>query len=253
MKNLTKNTILKLFTLALAIVLCMSVFCLIDSNIYADATTHTITFKLSGENNEEAKVIKTITLNNGDNLILSDLPKAGDEGLPKIDNISYIWFYVVDGRLTKATIPSTESGVVIENVAEDITFWAIKQDNSEKHTVTFIMPDSTVVTKTVGDGLDVDEPIFDLGFCQRLKFDKSLENIKEDTIITVTIDNTLKYVFMVICGVLIFASLVVVVYIAFKMLKTPEDDEPEDGLVKVEEVNLDNKKQEEFKSYNENE
>jgi len=118
---------------------------------------------------------------------------------------------------------------VLENITSDIVFWAIKQDISKKHEVTFIMPDSTVVTKFVSDGETVDEPIYDLGFCERIKYDKSLENIREDMTINVTIDNTFKYVFMAGCFALLVTSLVVIVVIVFKSFKdTDEDDEYDD-------------------------
>jgi len=217
-----------IFAVVLALVFSVGVFAA-PGEAYADNNTYTITFKCSGADNSNAAVIKSVVVDEGDSLLLSDMPKEGDEGLPRIENNKYIWFYVVDGKLIRATIPAEETGVVLENITSDIVFWAIKQDISKKHEVTFIMPDSTVVTKFVSDGETVDEPIYDLGFCERIKYDKSLENIREDMTINVTIDNTFKYVFMAGCFALLVTSLVVIVVIVFKSFKdTDEDDEYDD-------------------------
>lgn len=236
MKKLSIFKLLSIFVVMLALTVSASVFAA-PQKTYAENTTYTITFKCSGNDNENAAVIKTVVVNEGESLLLSDLPKEGDAGLPVIENNRYIWFYVVDGGLIKATIPAEETGAVLENITSDIVFWAIKQDTSQKHSVTFIMPDSTTVTKMVSHGDTVDEPMYELGFCERVRYDKSLENITEDMTITVTIDNTLKYVFMAGCCALLVTSLVVIVLIVFRSLKDPEDDEWEDELTPVTDDN----------------
>lgn len=237
MKKVSGIKIFSILAVMLTLVLSVGVFST-PSKTYADTNKYTITFKCSGENNSSAETIKTITIDAGDNILLSDLPKEGDPGLPKIENNKYIWFYVVGGKLIKATIPEQQSGIVIKDVSSDIVFWAIKQDTSKKHTITFIMPDSTIVTKTVSDGGTVDEPMFELGFCERVKYDKSLENVKEDMTINVSIDNTLKYIFMAGCCALLVTSLTVIVLVVFKTLKEPEDDW-EDELVPAGESSKD--------------
>ena len=227
MKKLISFKLFSIFSVMLALVMSVGVFATPEYT-YADTNTYTITFKCSGGDNANAEIIKTVTVNEGESLLLSDLPKEGEPGLPKIENNRYIWFYVVDGKLIRATIPAEENGAVIENVTSNIMFWAIKYDTSQKHTVTFIMPDSTVVTKTVSDGETVDEPMYDLGFCERVKYDKSLENIKEDMTINVTIDNTLKYIFMAGCFALLVTSLAVIVIVVFKSLDSDDDEEDEE-------------------------
>ena len=82
-----------------------------------------------------------------------------------------------------------------------------------------------IITKTVVNGGTVDEPIVDLGFCQRVKYDKSLANVTDDMIINVTIDNTYKYVFMGGCLAALVGSIVVIVIIIFKTLNIEDDDE----------------------------
>ena len=233
MKNFTKLKLITAFVMLLTLILGVSVFAEPEKFAVAESPTYTVTFKRSGENNSNAEIIKSITVNSGDSLLLKDIPKEGDEGLPIIENNKYIWFYVVDGKLIKATIPNDPNSAVIQNINSDIVFWAIKQDTSKKHTITFIMPDSTIVTKTVSDGETVDEPMVELGFCERAKYDKSLKNIKESMTINVSIDNTLKYVFMAGCGALLVASLTVIVLVIFKTLKMPDDDW-DDDLVPVD-------------------
>jgi len=53
--------------------------------------------------------------------------------------------------------------------------------------------------------------------------------------VNVSIDNTLKFVFMAGCGALLITSIVVIVVIIFKTLRLPDDDD-EDGLVAVSET-----------------
>lgn len=236
MIKLRKFSLIICFVALLTLILGVGVFNDPQSTAFADTQTYTVTFKKGGLGNTPAENIGSITVNEGESILESDLPT---NELPALVNAKYIWFYSPNGggTLHKASITGDESHVVIENVSSNIVFWAVVQDTSERHKVTFIMPDSTIVTKTVADGGTVDGPVPELGFCQRVKYDKSLENIHDDMTVTVTIDNTLKYVFMAGCIALLVASIVVIVVIIFKTLNLPDDDE-EDGLVVAKEASI---------------
>jgi len=96
------------------------------------------------------------------------------------------------------------------------------------------MPDETIVTKTVVDGGTVDAPIPELGFCQRVKYDKPLANVTGDMTVNVKIDNTLKYIFISVSFALLITSLVVIVVIVFRVLRIPDDEE--DDLAPIDNI-----------------
>lgn len=187
-------------------------------------TTYTITFKKGDE------VIKTMTVGADGFITEGDLPTTAThpDYLPELTNEYYRWFYSANNGQTLIRVASTgdPTAHAIENINSDIILW-IKQfpNPNSYHKVTFILPDSTKVTKTVVNGGTVDEPIVDLGFCQRVKYDKSLANVTDDMIINVTIDNTYKYVFMGGCLAALVGSIVVIVIIIFKTLNIEDDDE----------------------------
>jgi len=234
MIKLRKFSLIACFVALLTLILGVGVFAEPNETVLAETPTYTVTFKKGGIGDTPAELIKTITVEEGESLKESDLPT---DMLPALTNAKYIWFYSPNGgeKLYKAAITGEGSHVLIQNVSSNIVFWAVVQDTSERHKVTFIMPDSTVITKTVADGGTVDGPIPDLGFCERVKYDKSLENIHDDMTVNVSIDNTLKFVFMAGCGALLITSIVVIVVIIFKTLRLPDDDD-EDGLVAVSET-----------------
>lgn len=230
MRILKKHNLIMVFVLMLALVIGVSVFSVPEKKAFADSpATYTVTFKKSGK--EADSVLSTITVNAGGSVLESQLPL---DKLPQLDNGTYIWFYSADNNsLTKLSVTGNADNEILTNISSDITIWAIAKDTSERHKVTFIMPDTTIVTKTVVDGGTVDAPIPDLGFCQRAKYDKSLKNIKSDMTVNVSIDNTLKYIFVAISFALLITSLVVIVTIVFKALRVPDDDD-EDGLAPID-------------------
>lgn len=212
--------------LMLTLTLCASVLVVPKYSAKADVE-HTVTF-MNGD-----VMIKEMTVSDGESVKESDLPTHTTHAstMPTVgDNEYYKWFYSADGgqRLYRITITNDLDNEVIKNIKSDIIVWIkVFADTSGYHEVTFLMPDSTKVTKKVPDGGTVDEPLLELGFCERAKYDKSLENITSDTVITVTIDNTYKYIFVVGCLTALVTSLVVIVVIVFRMLRVPDDDDDE--------------------------
>lgn len=235
MAKTKKLNLITCFVAILTLLLGVGFFLAPEKTALAENTTYTVVFKKGGSGDSSAEVIEaaTLTLNEGEAVLERDINFA-TEHLPQVENGRYIWFYSIDNgkTLVKATITGDGNREVVKNVKNNIMFWAYFQDTSDRHKVTFIMPDQTVITKTVADGDTVDAPIPELGFCERVKYDKSLDNIKEDMTVTVTIDNTLKFVFMAGCGALLVTSIVVIVVIIFRALKLPDDDD-EDGLVEM--------------------
>lgn len=225
--KILKNTLFKSLILCIMLTLMSSVggFFAQDAVAHADAS-YTVTFK----NGEE--VIKTMSIESGGSILEGDLPNPANGDFEVPENEYYRWFYSLNNGQTFIRIsPSGDATTqVIKNINCDVILWVKFFPNmSDYHKVTFLLPDSTKVIKTVENGGTVDEPLYDLGFCERLKFDKSLTNIKEDMTITVTIDNTYKYIFLAGCLAMLIGSLVVIVVIIFKSLRI-EDDEDEDEI-----------------------
>lgn len=225
--NNFKKSLFKSLILCIMLTLVSSVggFFAPQSGAHAD-TTHTITFKHGEE------VIKTMSVDEGGYILEGDLPSPATGAFDVPENEYYRWFYSLNNGQTFIRIsPSGDASTqVIKNINCDVVLWVKFFPNmSDYHKVTFLLPDSTKVIKTVENGGTVDEPLYDLGFCERLKFDKALTNIKEDMTITVTIDNTYKYIFLAGCLSMLIASLVVIVVIIFKSLRV-EDDEDEDEV-----------------------
>ena len=194
----------------------------------ADAT-YTITFK-QGDN-----VLKTMTVDAGGYILEGDLPDGTDFTVP--ENEYYRWFYSLNNGQTFIRISPSgdETTQVIKDINCDVVLWVkFFPNTSNYHKVTFVLPDATRVIKTVENGGTVDEPIFDLGFCEKLKYDKSLSNIQEDMLINVSIDSTYKYIFLAGCLAMLVGSLVVIVVIIFKSLKVEDDDEDEDDELENE-------------------
>ncbi len=189
----------------------------------ADAT-YSVIFKKGDE------VIKTMTVDAGCSILESDLPNPANGDFEVPENEYYRWFYSLNNGQTFIRITPSGEGTteVIKNINCDVMLWVKFFPNmSDYHKVTFLLPDSTKVIKTVQNGGTVDEPLYDLGFCERLRFDKSLSNIQEDMTINVTIDNTYKYIFLAGCLAMLIGSLVVIVVIIFKSLRIEDDDEDE--------------------------
>ena len=190
----------------------------------ADAT-YTVTFMYGDE------TIKTMTVEAGGSILEGDLPNPTNGGFTVPENEYYRWFYSLNNGQTFIRIAPTGDATTeaIQNINCDVILWVkFFPSTSNYHKVTFILPDSTKVIKTVENGGTVDEPIYDLGFCEKLKFDKSLTNIQEDMTINVSIDNTYKYIFVAGCLAMLVGSLVVIVVIIFKSLSIEEDDDEDD-------------------------
>lgn len=185
-------------------------------------TNYTITFKNGDE------VVKTLVKASGSDIVEGDLPT---NQLPSLTKEYYKWFYSTNNGQTlfRVTEKGDEDNIIFQNVNSDIIFWVKTFPLPSSYCkVTFVLPDTTRVTKTVEKGGTVDEPTVDLGFCERVKYDKSLENINEDMTINVSIDNTYKYIFMVGCLTALITSLIVIVVVVFKALKVEDDDDEDD-------------------------
>lgn len=225
-----------LTVLMLTLTLCASGLVVPKYSAKADSE-YTVTFK-NGDG-----VIKQMTVSEGGCVKESDLPTHTTHAstMPTVgDNEYYKWFYSANGGQTlfRITITNNADNEVIKNIKSDVIVWIkVFADTSDYHEVTFLMPDSTKVTKRVPDGGTVDEPLMELGFCERAKYDKSLENITSDTVITVTIDNTYKYIFVVGCLTALVTSLVVIVVIVFRMLRVPDDDDDDELTDELAETN----------------
>lgn len=222
-----KTTKCRALILCIMLTLLMSVggFFASDYEKVSADTTYTITFKYNDT------TIKEMTVEAGGYILERDLPRPEDGGFVVPNNEYYRWFYSLNNGQTFIRIAPTGDGSshAIENINCDVVLWVkFFPSTSNYHKVTFILPDSTKVIKTVENGGTVDEPIYDLGFCEKLKFDKELTNIKEDMTINVSIDNTYKYIFVGGCLAMLVGSLVVIVVIIFKSLSIEDDDDDEE-------------------------
>lgn len=193
---------------------------------HADTPTHTVTFKKGSE------VIATLTVEEGESITEADIPSTltHPAQLPELaKNKYYKWFYSTnDVNYFAVNITNDLTKEVITDIKSDIIFRVnVITKTSDFHEVTFILPNGAKVTSKVADGEDVEEPIVDLGFCERADYDKSLLSIREDTVITVTIDYTYKYIFVGGCLAVLIVSLVVIVVIIFRVLRVPDDEDEE--------------------------
>jgi len=188
-----------------------------------DPVTHTVTFSYNGT------TLKTMTVEDGGSLKKSDFPMSE---LPEIgENDMYVWMYTSGTTLISisySAFNSEEDRVVVSNITQDINLYPSVFKNPDKtHKVTFRLPDDTEVVLTVYNGEDCPEPDIPLGFCERASYSSSLKNIREDMTIDVTIDRTMKYIFLIGCGTALLASIVVIVVVILKVVNAPEDDDDE--------------------------
>lgn len=195
------------------------------NTVSADDGKHTITFKYNNQ------VIATKEVNHGDNLTKADFPLSQ---LPTIsENEMYVWFCVKNDTISSAIkydlFDGDENTVIYENVDSDLIFYPTAfKDPSKAHTVVFKLPDGTETSMEVLNGDDCPEPDVPLGFCERVSYSKSLKNIREDMTIEVTIDKTMKYVFLIGCATALLTSIVVIVVVILKVVNAPEDDDEDD-------------------------
>lgn len=237
--KILKNHAIKPIILCVMLTLLFSVCSLFVCDfgvVKADNPSYSVTFK-KGDT-----ILKSMSVEEGGYITEGDLPnqQTHPNELPPLKNEYYRWFYSLNNGQTFIRI--TESGdsaaQVIKNINCDVILWVREFPNtSSYHKVTFVLPDATKVTKTVEDGGTVDEPIVDLGFCERAKYDKSLANIQEDMTINVSIDSTYKYIFVAGCLTALITSIVVIVVIIFKTLKVPDDDDDDEDEMVADEVN----------------
>lgn len=194
-----------------------------------DPTTYTVTFVYSNQ------TLKTMTVPAGGNLKESDLPSSQ---LPQLgENDMFVWFYTNGSTLETikySLIDGNQStdNVLISNINSNLTLYPeVYKDPSKQHKVTFKFPDGTQTTMTVYHGEDCEDPDYPLGFCERVVYSASLKNIKEDMTIEVTIDQTMKYIFLIGCATALLASIVVIVIVILKVVNAPENDDDEDETI----------------------
>ena len=212
---------------ALLLTLCMGAGVFFANNVaYADTNEYTVTFK-NGE-----QVVDTITIAEGGVITEGDLPTSLTHPtlLPELpSNKYYKWYYSTnDINYFGLNLTGDSTKEILTNVNSDVIFRIrIITKASNLHDVTFNLPNGAKVTTKVAHGENADEPIVDLGFCEKVKYDKSLLAIREDTTINVTIDYTYKYIFIFGCLGILIVSLVVIVVIVFRVLRVPDDEDEE--------------------------
>lgn len=197
-----------------------------------DPTTYTATFVYGDQ------ILDTRIVTAGGNLKESDLPIASK--LPQLgENDMFLWRYSYE--ITPETLttinysltdgdPSTDN-VLISNINSNVTLYLIIQkDPTKQHKVTFKFPDGTQTTMTVYHGEDCEDPDYPLGFCEKVVYSASLKNVKEDMTIEVTVDQTMKYIFLIGCATALLASIVVIVIVILKVVNAPENDDDEDKI-----------------------
>ena len=183
--------------------------------------------------------VKSITLPYGESLTEATFPT-----LPELEE-GYVYTYLFtlencDNPADNKTYLYVQTGnptaVLVSSLKENVTIAVSNRiDKSKLCTVTFVMPDKSLVTRQVLKGTALkDAPEPELGFLERAKYSVSLKNINSDLRVEVTIDNTLKYVFIAGCGAALLASLVVITIVIVKFVGKGNDDE-EDDNEKIEE------------------
>lgn len=193
-------------------------------SVSADETTYTITFAYDNQ------VLTTKEVNHGDNLTKADFPLSQ---LPVIsENEMFVWFCVKGDEQTSINYDlfnGDDDTIIVENINSNLTLYPlIFRDPSKAHEVTFKLPDGNSITIKVLDGDDCQEPDVPLGFCERVSYSKSLKNIREDMTVEVTIDKTMKYVFLIGCATALLTSIVVIVVVILKVVNAPEGDDEDD-------------------------
>ena len=221
----SKSKLSIILVLLLTLAMGVGAFFVPDKFVLADAT-YSVTFKY-GE-----QVIHTITKNTGESVTEGEIPStlSHPDKLPALeDNYYYKWFFSANGQTYFAvSVTNDPNNEIVKNISGDVIFRVNVIKKVDKyHDVTFILPNGSKVTTSVEHGEDAEEPIVELGFLERIKYDKSPQLITEDTEITVTIDDTYKKIFIAGCLIVLVASLVVIVVIVFRVLRVPEDDEEE--------------------------
>lgn len=227
MKTKKTNVSLLLITTMVLSILAIMFFPSVKNPVFADTTTRTITFTYNGE------TIKTITLEDGESLKEKDFPI---DKLPTLnENDMYIWSYTTGetfNTIKYGLFTGDPEGIILPNVTSDITLSPKAVKNPSKtHEVVFMLPDGSSITMLVYNGEDCQEPDVPLGFCERVNYSASLKNIRENMTIKVTIDRTMKYIFLIGCGTALLASIVVIVIVILKVVNAPDDDDDEDMLV----------------------
>lgn len=231
----SKHSIFAILITAVMLMIAVAFFYAPLNKVYADPVSYTITYSKQGV------TVLTSTIEQGSNLTEADIPV---EILPEIGENEMIYFmYTIgtDGTLLSAKRTGNDSNVIISNIQGDVFIYAqVFKDPSKQHKVIFNFPDGSQTTMTVYNGEDCPEPDYKLGFCERAKYSASLKNIREDMTIDVTVDKTLKYVFMIGCGTVLLAGIVVIVVIILKLVNTPEDDDDDSDVAEPLEENKTN-------------
>ena len=228
----SKRSIFAILITSVMLMIAVALFYVPVNKVYADPTTYTITYSKQGV------TILTTSIEQGSNLTEADIPL---EMLPEIGENEMIYFMYTmgeDGTLLSAKRTGNDSNVIISNIQGNVFIYAqVFKDPSKQHKVTFNFPDGSQTTMTVYNGEDCPAPDYKLGFCERAKYSASLKNIREDMTIDVTVDKSLKYVFMIGCGTVLLAGIVVIVVIILKLVNTPEDDDDSDITEPLDENN----------------
>ena len=207
-------------------------------NVFADTepVKHTVTFTYNGQ------TLRTRQVEDGGNIKKSDFPLSE---LPEIgENDMWVWMYTSGENLISISYSAfngEDDRVLVSNITQDINLYPTVFKNPDKtHKVIFRLPDKTEVILTVYNGEDCPEPDIPLGFCERASYSSSLKNIREDMTIDVTIDRTMKYIFLIGCGTALLASIVVIVVVILKVVNAPEDDDDENEEEIVNSTNSSN-------------
>lgn len=227
MKTKKSSVSLLLITTMMLSILAIMFLPSAKNNVFADPTTHTIEFAYNGE------TIKTLTIEDGASLKESDFPI---DLLPTLDeNDMYIWSYTTGetfNTIKYGLFTGNPDGIIISNITSDMVLSPkVVKNPSKTHEVVFILPDGSSITMLVYNGEDCQEPDVPLGFCERVNYSASLKNIRENMTIKVTIDHTMKYIFLIGCGTALLASIVVIVIVILKVVNAPDDDDEDETPV----------------------
>lgn len=202
-KSLLKQTSLYLIIITILCSVAMFLGVNVTNKVSADTTTYTVTFYQENYGFENV----VLTVNAGESLNPSQIPQV-----PEASGVyEYVWLNIS----------------AIQNVNSNVTVTLYQRINpSLMHTVTFVFPDGTTKSVQVLHGDDITNPPTsdNLGFGEKDSYSVTLTNVTSDMEVKVTIDKTMKYLTIALCGAVLVAGLVVCVFVVIKMINSSNNN-----------------------------
>ena len=202
-KTLLKQTSLYLIIITILCSMAMFLGVNVTNKVSADTTTYTVTFYQENYGFENV----VFTVNAGESLNPSQIPQV-----PEASGVyEYVWLNIN----------------AIQNVNSNVTVTLYQRINpSLMHTVTFVFPDGTTKSVQVLHGDDITNPPTsdNLGFGEKDSYSVTLTNVTSDMEVKVTIDKTMKYLTIALCGAVLVAGLVVCVFVVIKMINSSNNN-----------------------------